>query len=798
MPNPKATDASNQADLAVLKAFRKKHPDVALSQFSGISIAGQSMDSQVLLAIAGGNAPDVLYVNFRQSDTYIQQSFLYPLDEFFKKYGITQEELDARILPPVRPVATREGPLVKGVPAGVHTWCVPFDLLVRTLFYRKDIFEEVGLDPDKPPQDWNELYEAARRISDPSLRRFGLSIGSGPDASWDFVAYLWSAGGEAVVKNAQGEWVAAFDSDAAAVALDFYLKLTCEKWTDTDGKQQLGYTTRGSSSTATAGDPWVEGRLGMTVNYLNQQSIAGGIDPSLVGIAPFPKGPGGHRGTELNCRMQGVFSDIQGRRNSKGERVSAEEVRDAAFKYLWFMDSEEARRVRVSKMVELGYGKMLNPIWLRQFGYDDYARQVPPVWEEVFKQAMTDGKPEPYGKNCQMVYRYMTPPIDEAMNLARDGKLPQDRDARLKVLKGLLTTAVDTTNRYMIGKITPQERRSRNLVASVVAVLLVAAFSVVLYIIWRIFTPESTSVDGKRPTWQFRKYYMAYLIMLPAVGSILLWMYGPMLIGSAIAFMDYRFVGGSKFVGLDNLADVLYSSEWWNSLWNSLRYMFIIIGIGFVLPIILAILLQEVSHGKLVYRVVYYLPAVMSGLVVIYMWKLFYQSDSYGVLNQVFAWLFGLVGLNFNPVAWLEDPETAMLCCVIPSIWAGAGPGCLIYLAALKGIPDDCYEAADIDGATFFHKVRHIVVPTLKALLIINFIGAFIVAMQSEGMILIMTYGSANTEVAGLHIFKEAYTMLRFGTAISMAWILGIALLGFTVLNLRKLSKMEFKTTGGK
>ena len=160
--------------------------------------------------------------------------------------------------------------------------------------------------------------------------------------------------------------------------------------------------------------------------------------------------------------------------------------------------------------------------------------------------------------------------------------------------------------------------------------------------------------------------------------------------------------------------------------------------------------------------------------------------------------LFGgnYAGLTFEPIAWLDDSKWAMLSCVIPSIWAGAGPGCLIYLAALKGVPDDVYEAAEIDGANFFQKIWNVTLPTLKALIIINFVGAFIGAAQSGGMILIMTFGRANTEVAELRIFKEAYTNLSFGTAIAMAWILGVSTLLFTIYQLKKLSNMEFKTTG--
>jgi multiple sugar transport system permease protein len=152
-----------------------------------------------------------------------------------------------------------------------------------------------------------------------------------------------------------------------------------------------------------------------------------------------------------------------------------------------------------------------------------------------------------------------------------------------------------------------------------------------------------------------------------------------------------------------------------------------------------------------------------------------------------------------EPFRWLDDSETAMLACVIPMIWAGMGPGCLIYLAALKGISNDFYEAADIDGASFIDKIMFIVFPTLKPLLIINFVGVFIRSCYgSTQTILAMTGGGANTEVAGLKIFYKAFVYMQFGPATAMAWILGFLMIGFTMYQLRILAKVEFKATGNK
>lgn len=815
IPDPKATDTASKVKLAILKEFRKKYPNIELQQFSGISIPGIGMESKLMLAIAGGSAPDIIYVNFRVSDTYIQQKFLYPLDEFIendKAYKSVKSYISS--LPgPIRPVIYREGPKVGNIPAGEHVWAISSSILVRALFWRKDLFQEVGLDPEKPPKTWDELYEYAKRLSDPSKRKYGLSMSSGEQASWDFMAFLWSAGGDAVEKNKNGEWVASFGSKEAAVALDFYLRLAMEKWEDPDKVVQTGYTTRTAmSSGSNIGDPWSEGRLGMTSQYLSDKMIGGETDPALIGIAPFPSGPTGKAGTEVNSGMEGIFAGIEGRKNSDGIYVPAEKIREAAWQYLSFMNSKEARGINAKLLVDLGMGRYMSPSWLREFGYTEYLKYFPPTWEKAFNDAMADGKPEPYGRNCQMVYLYLTKPIDEAMQLARQGDLlDKPREERLEILQAILKRAADNTNIHMIGKISPEEKAKRNRYAIIVSIIILAIFSFTLYRIWQVFSPKDT-FTGARRGWAFRKNWLGYTIMIPALLSILIWIYYPMVSGSQILFQEYRVVGGSEWIGFENLANVLFSNEWWNAVWNTFRYMVIILGLGFIAPIILAVLLQEVSCGKIIYRTLYYLPAVMSGLVVIYMWKLFYQSGPSGIMNQVIASVYdcinfilvplgsffshGYAGIKFEPIAWLEDSKWALFACIIPSIWAGAGPGCLIYLAALKGVPEDIYEAAEIDGANFFQKIWHVTIPSIKSLIVINFVGAFIGAAQSGGMILIMTFGAANTEVAELHIFKEAYTNLKFGGAIAMAWILGVMTLMFTLYQLKKLSNMEFKTTG--
>jgi len=772
----RSNNPADQADLEVIEEFLRRNPHIQIKGSTGISIEGQSDDSRVLMAVAGGMAPDVMNVNFRQSDTYIQQGFLYPLDEFVST--LPEGEIDERVPRPAVPVMYRAGNDGKK-----HWWALPHNLWVRALIYRKDLFQEVGLNPNQPPRNWSELEEYSLRLTRPEKGTYGLLFQQGPLAAWDWITFLWSAGGDAVALNENNEWQAVFDTDEAVEALLFYTRLYTERWRDSYGNDQYGSVC--TASPMQAGLMWKEGKIGMRVSYLDQRTIGGGLDPNIMGIAPVPLGPTGKRGSEINCAMMGIFSDIKGR-----DGYTPEEIRRAAFDYIRFFGSEEANAIRARVFVERGFGRFINPLWLKKFGYEEYLELVPEGWLEVYQEALRNGKPEPYGKNCQMVYNFMTYPMNEAIALAREGKLGDtDKEKRAK-LKELLVAAAARTNEEMIGQITPEERAKRNNVALVVGICLLTGFLLVLWRVWNIFTPKDQPGLKEQGGWQFWKFRWAYIIMLPAVASILLWKYYPMFRGSIMAFQDYRVVGNSKFVGLQNLADVLWDAVWWKSLTKTLYYMALMLGIGFWTPIILAVLLSEVSHGKIAYRTLYYMPAVLTGMVVIYLWKLFFDPSDAGFLNML------IMKLGLPKQGWLNDERLAMICCVIPTVWAGMGPGCLIYLAALKSVPDDLYEAADIDGCGFFKKILYITLPTIKGLIIIQFTGAFIGASQSTRFILVMTFGGPNeaTKVAGLHIFEKAYLLLRFGPAVTMAWMLGVAMLGFTTLQLQRLSRMEFAT----
>lgn len=476
---------------------------------------------------------------------------------------------------------------------------------------------------------------------------------------------------------------------------------------------------------------------------------------------------------------------------------------------------------------------------------------------------MDSGVPEPYGRNTQNIYLYMSKPIERILRRGDLHQLP--REQAIELIERELSASAEETNTKLLGNIGPERMRQRRIVGSVVVVGLFTAFVWGFIAIWRYFgqvAVRSTEAGSSR------RYIFGYALMAPVLLVTLGWMYLPLGWGFVLAFTDYRLAIDSAFVGIDNFANVLYDADFWLSLMRTAYFVVLVIGLGFWPPILLAILLDEVPTAvlKYVFRTVFYLPAIISGVIIMFLWKQLYDPSEFGALNQlllslnalpavaatllkwvmfgawlsflavlawlpvrmremsgrmrwglavvgvaltvgsVYPWVMGelngwsLVGrFELQPLDWVASPRLAMLCVVLPMVWAGSGPGCLLYLAALKTIPPDLYEAADLDGAGVWHKICYITLPQLKYLIMIQFIAALVGAFKGgTDYILAMTGGGPgdSTMILALHIFIRTFMELEFGIGTAMAWLLGALLVGLTAYQLKMLSRAEFRAEG--
>ncbi|MCL5743984.1 MAG: extracellular solute-binding protein, partial [Acidobacteria bacterium] len=790
---------------AVAHAFMKRYPNVKLEPFSYLKPpAGTELgaaESDMMMAMAGGVAPDVLTVNFRQSETFISQGFLLPLDKYFVEWAKApdgQTEMD-RLIPSRELWDVIKRPGRDNV---THTWFVPQTLYLGALLFRKDVLRNAGLDPDHLPQTWDDFFRICLQVTDPRKSIYGFRF----DHSWALTAFIRSMNGEVMAcKPGTQDWYAAYTDEGSLTATLFAWKLQRQPWGicplddshfELDPDKLTGACPHGHTWTkaqlekkklffrgvcAPNTDLWGQGKQAYFLYYIGEMemSLVGSIDPSLIGFAPVPKSPLGIRKSEINAHMLAINGTVK-----DPAKIAT------AWAFIRFSTSEEARRITTQVLVDGGYAKYVNPLWLRRFGYTAYLRESPPGWEETFKTALATAHPEPYGKNAQQIYVEMDNAWDKIKLMDRP-----DRE----LFRRMLRDNAAQTNEKLIGRIPRRVEAQRNNVA-----LIVVLFSGLLFAGLIRFTMSTYGTalkdEPRRKHVARRRLLLASIILAPALIGVLLFQYVPLLRGSVIAFQDYSLLGPHPFVGVSNFGKVLYNEYFWLGLLHSAEYAAISLGLGFFLPVILALLLHEVPVGSLFYRVVYFLPAVTSGIVILLLWKQLYDPNPYGVINQAITGFNGFLAQVHLPLTipqqqFLNDPKLALFWVLLPGIWAHVGPGCIIYLAAMKQVPEEYYEAADVDGAGFFTKFRLITIPFLKPLLIINFIGACIGAFKAFEPVWIMTNGgpAGATRVLGLEVWRNAFVYLKYGYATSMGWLLASLLIGFTIFQLRYLSKVQFR-----
>jgi ABC-type sugar transport system permease subunit/ABC-type glycerol-3-phosphate transport system substrate-binding protein len=821
-----------EAEREIIHAFRELYPTVNPVSTEGLVIPGKTRDIVPFMQIAGGIAPDVLYVAFRQSQTYIGMGLLYPLDNYVEAMAGVQIDDDAAAQMSTAEYVDllKQGKgwqdIADRVPEqcwqvirrksrdgdGYHIYAFPAGPLVMGMTFNRPLFAEhadLGVQM-RPPTDWEEMLSWAKLMTDPQQNRYGLYVDANTP-SWHFANLLYSAGGNVVhqvradevehfrkkfVNVREGDWVCVFDTDEAVEAAYYWARLRHEK-VERDGELVCYGVVRASSSKTGEAIDYAMGFASLDYRFLD------GAQDQTMGFGPVPKGPTGLSRSQFNSRLLGIFSGL----------ADDDTRRDAAWDYITFYDGAEARRIRVEKLVEAGLGPFMPRRLLERYNtdgrYDSVIRRISPELERTYQIASAGGVPEPYGKNCQYVYDEMAKPLDEIWN-DRDGRIRAainagDKEQATTIIRGILQRATEKINVRMLGNLPPDVAKRRNAISWGVIAIVLVGFLWVMRVVLKAFTPEHRSdLDG----WQFAKHWKAYLLASPALLMIGMWMYWPMARGTTIAFQDYSVIGQSEWIGASNFSEVLFSGEFWYSVWITALYAMMFMVFGFCVPIVLAFLLSEVPKGKLIFRTIFYLPAVLTGLVVIIMWKGFYSPD--GMINDLLngvVWLMNLfpgVQMDLFREDWLQNPRWALFFCLLPTVWAGMGPGCLIYLAALKTIPEEIYEAADIDGAGIRYKITHVAIPTIKVLVMINFVGAMIGAIRgSGGFVLAMTGGGpysslgGATEVVGLKLFFTTFGYLKFGVGAAMAWVIGAMLIGFTVLQFKRLSNVEFRTAGG-
>ncbi len=274
-----------------------------------------------------------------------------------------------------------------------------------------------------------------------------------------------------------------------------------------------------------------------------------------------------------------------------------------------------------------------------------------------------------------------------------------------------------------------------------------------------------------------------YIFVMPWIIGFLAFTAGPLVFSLMASFTNYNITSQMDFVGTDNYTGLFGSDGlFWTSLWNTLYYVLFSVPLTTLGAILLSALLNQDIPGIRIFRTLYYLPAVLSGVGVYLLWMQLLDPGT-GMVNLILGW-FGINGPN-----WLFDPSWTKPSLILMKLWS-VGGAMLLYLASMQGVSKTLYEAAEIDGANTFRKFFHITLPMISPVIffdvVTSLIGGFQIFQEAYVMSSNGEGGPANSLLFyNLYMWRQAFENFNMGYAMAMSWILFIIVFVLTMINLK-------------
>ncbi|HNX76789.1 MAG TPA: extracellular solute-binding protein [Candidatus Rifleibacterium sp.] len=709
--------------LPVIEKFEKAHPGVRIRN-EQINW-GNGLD-KIVVALANGMAPDICELGSTWMGRFSAGGALLDLTDQVKDLAA-----DYQMWEPVSRLGR-----IYGVPWLVST---------RVLFYNRGLFKMAGLDPARPPQTWPELLDAARRMHDPArgIFGFGMNAGEGHVLYKKFMPFVWGNGGEILDKN--GQFV--FDSPATRAALEFYLKLSQFSYLE---KQDL------------LDEAFKSGKIGLTVsgswNFADFPKDAPALD---FGVALLPK-PAPDRGFSAsflggqvlvlfkNCRNPALAVEFM-RFLSLAENTMpitrkalvSFPAHRAAYRDPLFSDPRLA--VFVEQM-KTAVHPPLHPAWI----------EIEKVLNTAIEKAM-------YGTGVNLVFAEMALEVEQ---LRARGLLPSQSASQPPV-------AVDAP---ALSSGLPAVGLPIFLLALIGCGALLAAL-LGIFAVQRYRQPR-TSADAAGPIIRSQR---VLLFLSPwLVTFLVFWLY-PLAFSLLLSLFDHDIFRPetAAFAGLKNYGRLFHDREFAQSFVNTLLFVIGTTPFTTILALILALMINSVRRGSQVFRSIFFLPSIVSIVVTATIFKSFYSPV--GMLNRLME-LFGLPGH-----AWLVEKGLALPAIMLMTIWAWTGYYMVLYLAAIKAVPRQLYEAAEVDGADEWQLFRYITLPQIHYMTIFILTVNTIRTWQVFPEVFTLTrggpVGTTNTMVH--HLYETAFRYHETGYASAISFVLLAVILGFSIVQMR-------------
>lgn len=289
-----------------------------------------------------------------------------------------------------------------------------------------------------------------------------------------------------------------------------------------------------------------------------------------------------------------------------------------------------------------------------------------------------------------------------------------------------------------------------------------------------------------------REALVAYLFISPWLLGLLAFLVGPILLSFYFSLTKYTLIRPPEWLGFANYERLLTDPFVGIALRVTGTYTLLAVPLGTIVSLLIALLLNQKVLGIRVFRTIFYMPSLISGVAVAIVFSWLF-SHRLGIVNFILSRI-GIQGPN-----WLGDPNTVLWTLVLMSLW-GTGSGAVIFLAALQGVPQSLYEAAELDGASGLRKFWHITIPLISPVIMFSVITGVIGTFQTFTISYLMTGGGPGyaTLFYLLYLYRNAFNWFEMGYASALAWVLFLIILFFTLILLRTSSLWVYYESAGR
>ncbi len=710
--------------LPVIDRFEQDNPGVKIrnEQINW----GNGLD-KIVVAMANGRAPDICELGSTWMGRFMSEGALLDVTDKFA-------DLKPQYL--MWEPATLNGRL----------YGMPWLAGTRVMFYNRELFKAVGLDPDRPPQTWADLLEAARLIHNPAqgLYGFGMNAGEGHILYKKFMPFVWGNGGQILDSN--DNFV--FDSPQTREALDFYLQLKNYSYCE---KQDL------------LDEAFKRGKLGLAIsgswNFARYPIDAPNLD---FGVALMPK-PAEDKGFSTSFLGGEILVLFKTCKNP-----------DLAAKFVRYLTTVE-NTLPITREAFVSFPAHID-------AYNDEMFTANPRLA-VFVEQMKTGIHPPVHRLWIDLEKIINDAVESAMYGEPSDKVFAVAAAEFRRISEQRNGKTAQTDSSAVSAAAPGASGRWSWQVFLLAIIGVGTLvnSVLLAYVLHELKKKRRLTERSEAVGPIKKSQRVFLFMLPWLLTFaVFWLY-PLFFSLLLSFCDYDVFHPAvfSFAGLKNYTRLFADADFLQAFKNTLVFVIGTTPVTTGLALVLALMINSVRRGSEVFRSIFFLPSIISIVVTATIFKSFYSPV--GVLNRVLG-LFGLPGQ-----AWLIEKGLALPAIMLMNIWAFTGYYMVLYLAALKAVPKQLYEAAEVDGADDWQQFRYITLPQIHYMTIFILTVNTIRSWQVFPEVFTLTrggpVGSTNTMVH--HLYETAFRYHEMGYASAISYVLLAVILVFSLAQMR-------------